>query len=718
MKSLIEPGKKYYLGIDVGSRNLKMIVIGTDKKPILKVSSSYGVQHLQSKSTRLERMLEGIRSQIPQGLSMIVSTGTGYSSAESCNIRNHITEVEANLAAARFLYPAAMTIFEIGGTDAKYIEMPTGMHRLNNRCSSSTGISLENLASELELNLEQLAEEALKSDSPLSFDAVCSVFARLDAIAQIQAGKEIRDVIMGYVNSMVDNFLHLAPIAKTPIIFQGGVALNKAVVKSFRQRLNLDSCDFIVTEDPLYMVAYGAALAALQSDHVDTGEPKMAMILSSMSNQKKQKLPLSLAKMRIRLFNDKAEVPHKYSNAVKTQLHAPEIMAGAKETSKKPIVWLGNLVPPEIFIALGYNPVWPARDATRYGNSKLANDLLRYASQQGFTQDCCSIQRLLIGLDSQGILEAPELIVGASSYCDYESDAFRAIADKRKIHEMRLEIPILDDYNSRVEYLQGQLKKMHNKAAEILGVKADEKSFADSVGWSVKIMERMAEINVLRTMSGSPRISSELLGFAFSLPYIRGSYEAYQIVEQLHKYIIGNIDNNSQQQEHINGNPRLLWDLLPDAKGSFSSYLDDSLVFESVNFVWPKNTPLHGITSIAACNEPYEQLARMILSNAAIKLDDRIEAMKRATKLYNLDGVITYQQPHCPLARGCIEMAFQRELKIPLLMLNSDIATGSLTPITRTRIDAFMNYIRTLRKKPVHNSFFHLTPNENSVKLM
>jgi activator of 2-hydroxyglutaryl-CoA dehydratase len=283
IKPIINPLEKYYLGIDIGSRNLKMVVIGTDKKPKIKVFSSYGAQYLESKSNRLEKMLEGIRSQIPQGLIIMVSTGTGYSIAESCNIRNHITEVEANLAAARFLYPGAMTIFEIGGTDAKCIEMFTGMHRLNNRCSSSTGISLENLASD------------------------CSIFMRQDAIAQIQAGKEIKDVIMGYINSMVDNFLHLAPIAKTPIIFQGGVALNKAVVKSFRQRLSLDSYDFIVAEDPLFMVAYGAALDALQSDHVDNTGQKMVMVEAPLINQKKQRLPLSLNKMRIRLFNDRVD---------------------------------------------------------------------------------------------------------------------------------------------------------------------------------------------------------------------------------------------------------------------------------------------------------------------------------------------------------------------------------------------------------------------------
>ena len=209
MKPITEPDKKYYLGVDIGSRNLKMVVIGADKKPVIRVSSSYGSLHLQTKSARLEKMLEEICLQIPQGLNAVVSTGTGYSIAEACNIRNHITEVEANLAAARFLYPGIMTIFEIGGTDAKCIEMLKGNHRLNNRCSSSTGTSLENLASELGLNLDQLAEEALNSCSPLNFDAVCSVFVRQDAIAQIQAGKEIKDVLMGYVNSMVDNFLHL-----------------------------------------------------------------------------------------------------------------------------------------------------------------------------------------------------------------------------------------------------------------------------------------------------------------------------------------------------------------------------------------------------------------------------------------------------------------------------------------------------------------------------
>jgi benzoyl-CoA reductase/2-hydroxyglutaryl-CoA dehydratase subunit BcrC/BadD/HgdB len=348
---------------------------------------------------------------------------------------------------------------------------------------------------------------------------------------------------------------------------------------------------------------------------------------------------------------------------------------------------------------LGCTPIWPAKEATRYGSTILANDLLRYASQHGFTQDCCSIQRLIIGLDSESLLDAPALLISASSFCDFERDLFRTIAHKRRSHEMLLEIPLFDDYYNKVENLKKQLIKMHHKTAKLLGVKADEESLLESVDLSVKIIERMAEINELRTRRDSPKISSELLGFAFSLPYIRGSYESFQIVEQLHQYIIQFLDDKSKQQLQVNENPRILWDLLSDAKGSISNYINDYLVFESLNFLWPKETPLHGINAIAKCKDPYERLARMILSNAAINLDDRIDAMKKGIDLYNLDGIITYQQPHCPLARGWIEMAFQIELNIPLLMLNSDIATGSLTPMTRTRIDAFINFIRTSKKK-------------------
>jgi len=639
--------REAFVGVDIGSRNLKLSAIDSSGKIIHQALTPYNGDR-QSVLTRSLNELEAEVAKRGYTAKKVVSTGSGQELAARAGIPSHITEIKSNIISTKFVYPNAKTIIELGGTDFKGVDVQSGVARMNSKCSSSTGTSLENLASAVGLPLDKFAEEALSSTAPIKTESDCAVFALTRATNALQNGAKRSDVLMGYVNAVVDNCLKLCPSLNTPIIFQGGGAQNKAVVQAFRNKLGLNESDFIVPENPIFRIAYGAALYARDNERVSPAS-------SPIASEKEERLPLSVHKKRIRIYD-----------------------------RNKPIAWLGNTVPPEIVIAAGYTPSWPGLEAIHTKKKTNAPDPLRVAGQEGYNEDVCSIQRTLLGLSKTNQVESPSLIIGASSYCDFERDVFNHIAKSKGVPGFNLDIPLSGDYATKVNYLANQLRDLHSKVAQASGKPVDEEAFAKSVDLSLKVLDRMADVNELRTKKGSPRVSREMFGFTFNLPTIRGTPQALETINALHDYFSQNASDKADSR------PRILWDLLRDSAGETQNHANPSLVFESVNFTWPKDHPRHGINSIAQSNTPYEKLSRMILSNAAINGDERLEGMKILKERFALDGVLMYQQPHCPLARGYIARNFEKEMGIPVYALNNDAMTGSLDPITRTRMDSFL----------------------------
>lgn len=639
--------KEAYVGVDIGSRNLKMIAIDSSGNTIYKSVGSYNEK--EDRQNILQKRISELETEVNSRgytIKKTVSTGSGGDLAKKEGINTHITEINANIISTRFSYPKIKTIIEIGGTDSKLIDVQTGLGKMNGMCAASTGTALESFANELKLSLDEFAKLALSSTSPTSIDAKCAVVSRTRAAAQLNNGESRANVSMGYVGAMVNCYLRTAQKIQPPVLFQGGVALNPAVVQSLKNKLGLDKNDFIVAEDPIFRVVYGAALYARDNEHQVT--PKIA-------SEKEDRLPLSVHKKRLQVY-----------------------------PKGKPIAWLGNTVPPEIAIACGYTPSWPGLEAIHTKKNSNGSDPLRIAGQKGFEEDCCSIQRALLGLSETNQIEAPKIIIGASSYCEFERDVFKHIAKSKEIPCFNLDIPLSGDYATKVNYLANQLRDLHSKVAQASGKSVDKEKFAESVDLSLKVLDRMADVNELRTRPGSPRVSREMFGFTFNLPTIRGTPQALDAVNTIYEYF------SQKELDKKDDRPRILWDLLRDSRGETQNYTNSSLVFESVNFTWPKDHPKHGVNSIAESKDPYERLSRMILSNAAINSEERLEGMRTLKDRFGLDGVLMYQQPYCPLARGYIAQNFEKELGIPVYALSNDAITGSLDSITKTRVDSFL----------------------------
>ncbi len=134
------------------------------------------------------------------------------------------------------------TIFEIGGQDSKYISLEHGVvvdFEMNKVCAAGTGSFLEEQAEKLGISIVgEFGDLALASQAPAKFGDRCTVFMESDLNAHQQRGTATGDLVGGLAYSIVQNYLQKVVGTRRvgeKILFQGGVANNRAVTAAFER---------------------------------------------------------------------------------------------------------------------------------------------------------------------------------------------------------------------------------------------------------------------------------------------------------------------------------------------------------------------------------------------------------------------------------------------------------------------------------------------------
>lgn len=253
-----------YLGIDVGSVSTKMVVL--DSETLEMMDFLYVRTHgdpLTSMGIVMKRLAE---MQKQANVLASATTGSGrHLAARLINTDIVKNEITTHTLAGVKIMPEVRTIVEIGGQDSKIIIIRDGMavdFAMNTVCAAGTGSFLDQQAGRLEIKVEDMGEIALSSENPSTISGRCTVFAETDMIHKQQIGIPTHDIVAGLCRSLVRNYL--ASVAKgkpiiPPVVFQGGVAANKGIVREFQEQTGFE---FHVS--PYYGVAgaYGAALLA------------------------------------------------------------------------------------------------------------------------------------------------------------------------------------------------------------------------------------------------------------------------------------------------------------------------------------------------------------------------------------------------------------------------------------------------------------------------
>ncbi len=255
-----------YLGIDVGSVSTKLVVIDKDRNVLDALYISTGGNPILA----VKRGLKTIQQRLtnPEKIKSVGTTGSARHLisilVNACVVKN---EIIAHALGTLHFIAGVRTIIEIGGQDSKIIIIRDGIpvdFSMNTICAAGTGSFLDHQATRLGIPVEEFGDYALRAKVKVGIAGRCTVFAESDMIHKQQLGFSNEDIINGLCESIVRNYLNNVGKGKeilSPIIFQGGVAANKGVVRAFQKELETE---VIVPEYYNVMGAIGAAILAME----------------------------------------------------------------------------------------------------------------------------------------------------------------------------------------------------------------------------------------------------------------------------------------------------------------------------------------------------------------------------------------------------------------------------------------------------------------------
>ncbi len=237
--------KNCYLGIDVGSVSTGIVLMDENKDIMAKVYIGTNGKPIEA----IQKALKEIKLQVNEKLNVkgVGTTGSGRNLAAMIVgadiVKNEITA--HGIAALNFV-DGVRTILEIGGQDSKIILLKDGIisdFAMNTVCAAGTGSFLDRQAARMGIDIKDFGELALKSTNPVRIAGRCAVFAETDMIHKQQLGHNQEDIIKGLSDALVRNFLNNLAKGKDivgPVVFQGGVAANVGIKKSFEEALGLE----------------------------------------------------------------------------------------------------------------------------------------------------------------------------------------------------------------------------------------------------------------------------------------------------------------------------------------------------------------------------------------------------------------------------------------------------------------------------------------------
>jgi len=251
-------------GIDLGSRQAKFAAIENEELlwlkdfPTIPFYRQFG--SVTDGTLQLDFAAMGISGEIRLDETPVIVTGYGRNTLALADA-TIVPEIQAHIAGARWQTGLEdFTLLDLGGQDSKVARLENGILTdfvMNDKCAASSGRYLENMATVLEVSLEELSQHRA---NPVPLDATCGIFGESELIGKIIEGNSVESLCAGVNQTLIKRvmpMLHRFP--RDTIVLTGGVAKNAA----FRQMLqDAASADIVVPEHPQHNGAIGCALLA------------------------------------------------------------------------------------------------------------------------------------------------------------------------------------------------------------------------------------------------------------------------------------------------------------------------------------------------------------------------------------------------------------------------------------------------------------------------
>ncbi len=251
------------VGIDVGSTTVKVVVLDEDNELLFR---SYERHYSKAREracetlASIEEMLQG------RDVRLMVTGSAGLGLAKAAGL-DFVQEVYATAAAVDAYVPDTDAVIELGGEDAKIIFFGGALEeRMNGSCAGGTGAFIDQMATLMNVTVNELDELSLKHEKIYPIASRCGVFAKSDIQPILNQGGRKEDVAASIFQAVVDQTvagLTQGRELKGKLVFLGGpLHFLLGLRERFVDTLQLDEQHAVFPEDGDCFAAMGAALCA------------------------------------------------------------------------------------------------------------------------------------------------------------------------------------------------------------------------------------------------------------------------------------------------------------------------------------------------------------------------------------------------------------------------------------------------------------------------
>lgn len=244
-------------GIDIGSRSIECAVLENGR-----------IRGTHKTDTGFDPMGQARKLMAGVSYDAILATGYGRNLFELEYNAATVTEIKAHARGARFFFPEASTVLDIGGQDSKVIRLDQEgrviRFEMNDRCAAGTGKFLEIMAKALGFSIESFGRAAGRAQKELSISSMCTVFAESEVTSLVARGEQPEEIAKGLHRAVVKRAVSMLNRVSPdgPVVFTGGVANNPFIVNLLEETTKRT---VLVPKSPEMNGAVGAALLASET---------------------------------------------------------------------------------------------------------------------------------------------------------------------------------------------------------------------------------------------------------------------------------------------------------------------------------------------------------------------------------------------------------------------------------------------------------------------
>ncbi|MBR2700175.1 MAG: 2-hydroxyacyl-CoA dehydratase [Clostridia bacterium] len=250
------------IGLDIGSTTIKCVVLDDAGRIVL---SRYQ-RHKSQIAQLAEVLLHTIEAEFPgEKFTLGISGSAGMGLAEELGI-DFLQEVYATRVALKRLVPDADCAIELGGEDAKilFLTGAGGLEvRMNGTCAGGTGAFIDQMATLMDVSVEQLEPLSAHHQRSYAIASRCGVFAKSDIQPLLNQGARKEDVARSIFEAVagqtIAGLAQGREISGNVVYLGGPLTFFSQLRDCFDKALGIRG---IHPENSLYFVSIGAAMQA------------------------------------------------------------------------------------------------------------------------------------------------------------------------------------------------------------------------------------------------------------------------------------------------------------------------------------------------------------------------------------------------------------------------------------------------------------------------